>query len=607
MPSPLIVPPIPVALPLVAAAVLAALNRHIPRGIAFAISIATVAAAGAMAAVLLFQTGGGPLVYWFGAWVPRGHVPFGVAFVIDRAGASLVLLTSILTTAALLFSTAYFDTVGTLYHVLMLVFVGAMSGFAETGDLFNLFVFFELMGAAAYPLCGYKSEEPGPLQGALNFAVTNTIGAFLVMLGIALLYGRTGALNMAQIGRVLARDSSALPAVALALIVAGFFVKAAILPFHFWLADAHAVAPAPVCVLLSGVMVELGLYAVARTYWTIFSGVFSTHQGEVRGLFAAFGAATALIAAVLCFAQRNFKRLLAFSTISHMGIMLLGVAQLTPLGLAGAFVYGVGHAFAKGALFLGAGILLHRKRTVDEIDLASGARRMRWTGALILTGAAALSGLPPFATFRGEILMSQSAQAIGCGWMQWVVIAAAAITAAAVVRFAGRVFLGLGPAAEEPGTSGPRLSESPDTSSGHGHVPLGMALPAFVLIGLSGLAGCWPGMASSALAAALRFVNRPQYSAHVLDGLSFPAPAVPPLPLSPADYVRGFALLTIALLIALAALCSTRARKIFGDFPLFARPVCYLRNLHSGILPDYVVWTVTGAAILSATAWTWLR
>jgi multicomponent Na+:H+ antiporter subunit D len=259
-------PPLPVALPLVAAAILAALNRHIPRRAAFAISIATVAVVAAAAALLLFQTGGGPLVYWFGAWTPRGQVPIGVAFVIDRAGAALVLLASILTTASLVFSSVYFDTVGNLYHVLMLVFLGAMSGFSETGDLFNLFVFFELMGAAAYPLCGYKSEEPGPLQGALNFAVTNTVGAFLIMLGIALLYGRTGALNMAQIGRVLSHDSSALPPVALALIVSGFFIKAAILPFHFWLADAHAVAPAPVCVLLSGIMVELGLYAVARTY-----------------------------------------------------------------------------------------------------------------------------------------------------------------------------------------------------------------------------------------------------------------------------------------------------------------------------------------------------
>ena len=104
---------------------------------------------------------------------------------IDTAGAMLVLIASVLTTASLIFSSRYFDTVGTLFHCLMLIFLGAMNGFAQTGDLFNLFVFFELMSAAAYALCGYKSEEPGPIQGALNFAVTNTVGAFLVLTGIA--------------------------------------------------------------------------------------------------------------------------------------------------------------------------------------------------------------------------------------------------------------------------------------------------------------------------------------------------------------------------------------------------------------------------------------
>src|SRR6185369_8985389 len=99
----------------------------------------------------------------------------------------------------------------------------------------------------------YKSEQPGPLQGALNFAVTNTIGAFLVLTGIALLYGRTGALNMAQIGRTLGSQADPLVLAAFTFLTCGFFVKAAVLPFHFWLADAHAVAPAPVCVLFSGI------------------------------------------------------------------------------------------------------------------------------------------------------------------------------------------------------------------------------------------------------------------------------------------------------------------------------------------------------------------
>src|SRR5207253_10634799 len=157
---------------------------------------------------------------------------------------AIAALAAALTTAALVFSWHYFEEVGYLYYTLMLVFLGGLCGFALTGDLFNLFVFFELMGVAAYALTGYKVEQPGVLQGALNFAITNTIGAFLVLFGIALLYGRTGALNLAQIGEALARrPADGLMIGSFVLLTVGFLIKAGAVPFHFWLSDAYAVAP----------------------------------------------------------------------------------------------------------------------------------------------------------------------------------------------------------------------------------------------------------------------------------------------------------------------------------------------------------------------------
>src|SRR3954470_10514008 len=119
------------------------------------------------------------------------------------------------------------------------------------------------MSTAAFGLCAYKSREVGPLQGAVNFAVTNTAGAFLTLTGIALLYARTGALNLAQMARMLSGPRDALVLVAFALVCTGFLVKAAVVPFHFWLADAHAAAPTPACIIFSGAMVQAGLYAVA--------------------------------------------------------------------------------------------------------------------------------------------------------------------------------------------------------------------------------------------------------------------------------------------------------------------------------------------------------
>jgi multicomponent Na+:H+ antiporter subunit D len=478
--------PLPVVIPLLVAAATAALTpafrakRRLLDGTAIIASAVTAVVLG----VITYQAAHGEVVYWFAGFRPSHHVAIGIDFAADPIGAGLACLAAVLVTAAMVFSWRYFERVGTYYHTLMLTFLAGMAGFCLTGDIFDLFVWFELMGVSAYALTAYRPEERGPLQGALNFAITNSVGAYLSLSGIAVIYGRTGALNMAQIGRDLAgghRVDGTIE-VAFLLIITGLLVKGAIVPFHFWLADAHAVAPTPVCVLFSGVMVELGLYGIARVYWSMF-GLALGHRAALTGIFVALGLLTAVVGALFCFRERHLKRLLAFSTISHAGMFLVGFGLLTPLGLAGVAVYVAGHALVKAALFLCTGIVLHRLGSVNETALHGAGRSLRATGVIFTVAAFALADLPVFATYLGKGWIEDSAATRGLAWITVVLIACSILVGGAVLRVAGGVFYGLG---DPPGESAEMASEASEETSetnlGKRRTPLSMILPAAILL-----------------------------------------------------------------------------------------------------------------------------
>jgi multicomponent Na+:H+ antiporter subunit D len=594
--------PLPVAIPLLTAVVLVAGSASFRRRIIESLATAASTAASLISISLLIRSADTPFVYWFGDWTPRGGIVPGISFVIDPFGAAIASFAALLVTAAMIYSWRYFHVVGALFHVLMLVFLAAMTGFALSGDLFNMFVFFELMGVAAYALTGYKTEESSALRGALNFAITNSIGGFLLLWGIGLLYGRTGALNLALLGEVLSRrPPDGLVLVALTLVFVGFFAKSAIVPFHFWLGDAHAVAPTPVCVILSGVMVELGLYAVARTYWTIFEPALHAELPGVRALLVIAGVITALVGGVMCFQQRHIKRMLAFSTVSHAGLLLTGIALLSPVALAGVLVYILSHGLIKGSLFMSTGILRHRLGSVDAITLYSRGRELPFTGALFCVSVLALVGLPPLATFAGKALIEEEAKLLGFGWVTVVMIATTALTGGGLLRATARVFAGWGRPDPGFGQNPESEEEESETDEARDVTPAVMYAPALILALAGFVIPLLPGLLPGAEAAAEHFIDRAAYAELVLDGVAHPI-LQPPLHDFPKPEAVIYGALGVIAAFALAFLSLKRRRAarpwMSSIGRVVSRPTQRLQSLHSGHPGDYVAWLTLGAAVL---------
>jgi multicomponent Na+:H+ antiporter subunit D len=590
--------PLTVALPFAGAGFGVALDHWMPDWVKQFPALITAAATAVCAILVLVHSSGSP-IHWFGGWQPRHGIAIGIAFVGEPLGAGMAAFISVLVTASLLFTWQYMEEAPLLYRVLMLVFLGGMCGFALSADLFNMFVFFEVMGVTAYALAGYHVNEVGPLQGALNFAITNSIGAYMILFGTALVYADTGALNLAQIGKTLeGHQPDALVVVAFTLILVGFLVKAAIVPFHLWLADAHAVAPAPVCVLFSGAMVELGLLGVARVYWTVFDAPFAPHAHAVRNVLVAIGVLTALLGAVMAFVQRHLKRLLAYSTISHAGVMLAGIALLDHKSLAGVANLVLSHGFLKGALFLCAGILLREFRSVDELELHGQGRRLPLLGVLWGLAAVGLIGLPYIGTFLGHALADDGAIEHGHDWLPPLLMVAGAVSSAAILRAGARVFLGWGPKQD------PLLTPEPGESPPEGEGSLALMLGVIVALVAAGLVlSVVPGLEKQSEHAAERFVDRHAYVAHVLEEEpAHPLPAVPAaVPKATSSSVAyGLGAGVLTLVVTLFGLY--RRRIPDGLRGLGARllepPVNVLKAAHSGVVGDYVMWLTLGTAVL---------
>jgi multicomponent Na+:H+ antiporter subunit D len=629
--------PASVVVPLVGAALMAGFSGLLPRWARDVIAIAVALATVTLTLILTAGSAGRPMIYWFSGWRPAHGMVIGIDYAVGPLGAGMASLAGLLVTAALVYCWRYFDGARGRYHALVLIFLAGSVDFCLTGDLFNLFVAFELVAVTAFGLTGYNAGHPAPLQGAINFAVTNSLGGMTVLMGVGLLYARTGSLNLAQIGQTLAgQHPDGLVVVAFALLAGGFLIKAAVVPFHFGL---------------------------IRVWDTVFSGLAGGPGPRVQSVLLGLGIATALVGAVMALAQTQLKRMLAFVTMSHLGIYLIGAGLLTPLGLAGASLLVIGDALAKAALFLGVGVVQHQRSSVSELKLRGRGRGLAVTGVTVVLGALVLADLPPFVSSDGHALLVSAADQARLPWLEIVVALTVVLSSGAVLRAAGRIWLGWG-VVESPSSdvgtaddSGDEAEDRPDTTdpaaadgvgaaddgrtdSGRtdgrrtggrradgqtpapdggrevgerspqvGRVPLTMMLPPLALLAVGLGLGLAPGLEAQAAAAAAAFSDRAVYAAQVLDthGPTVPASGAVVAAASRAVSLGGvltdLGQVTVALGVAAIAL-DRRAVRLRRAL---AAGTGWLRRLHSGLVGDQVTWLVAGLALLAALGGVALR
>ena len=567
-------PPLPVAGPLLVASLLLVFGKVLPRRVPDVVAILTALAAAAACAAMTAEATGGPLTYWFGGWVPRGGRVLGIAFTVDLAGGALGTVIGGMFAATLVFAWGYFDEVHAHFHVLMLLFMAGMIGFCLTHDVFNLFVWFEVMSVAAFSLTAYELTA-APLTGALNFTVLNSIASYLILGGIGLLYAVGGALDMGALAEVVARTpSDPVIAAAFVLMASGLLVKAAQVPFHFWLPDAHGVAPSPVSVMFSGAMVALGVFGLMRITFEVFAGAPAI-MAVVHTLLLGLGVGSAVVGGVMSLLQRHLKRLLAFSTISHTGVLVIGLSLVSRNGTAGMLLYMVGHGLVKAALFMVAGILLATCGGTDEIALRGRGARVWPAGVAMAMGGLLLAGLPVGLMDGGITTIAAEAAAQGQRWLWLPLLIGAAVTGAAVLRAAGRIFLGWG---SVPGVEvhSPSAEEQEKANR-----PLWLMLaPAAVLLA----AACLDFDAAS-LASRAGVFAMPAAAA---------AAPLPPIPAGPLAWIA------VVSAVSLAAYQLVRGRLPGPVLAVTDRTMAPLAtglvSLHSGAVGDYVAWLAAGLA-----------
>lgn len=414
----------PVAIPLAGAALTALLRRRqaLQRGTMEGAVVLMLAAS----ALLLARVARGDVaVVNFGGW----GAPFGVTFVADALSAALSTVAGVVALAVAVFARADIRArrrrAG--FDPLFLAMLAAVNGAFLTGDVFNLYVWFELMLVTALGLVTLD-RRPAQIDGAFRYAAMSMIGATVMLVGIGLLYGEAGTLDMAHLSTTLAgRAPSVALTVSAYLLLAGLVLKAGIFPLFFWLPASYHTAPITVSAALAGLLTKVAFYACLRVFVLVF-GV-GTGAAIVPGLpvlFALLAAATMLVSVLAAIAQVDVRRLLAFHVVGQVAYLMMGLALASLLGVAAAIFYTMHTMLVQTGLFLGAGAIARANRGYDLRAAGGLMREQPLFAALFAVLALSISGIPPLSGFWAKLLVIDAAFRAASPWYGWLAVIALA-------------------------------------------------------------------------------------------------------------------------------------------------------------------------------------
>ena len=570
------------------------------------------------------------IAYWMGSREIAGGYAIGIALEVDALSLFFGLLISAAVFVSCIYSLQYMDHDDNVpqYFTLFLMLAGGVLGLVLTGDIFNMFIMVEILTFASVALTAFRNKAHGALEAAFKYLIVGCMGSTCILVGIIMLYAQVHTLNFAQLSALIPGNMNNATKLAFALLYIGFSTKAFIVPFHPLAADAHGAAPASISVLISGVLTKSGIYGIIRLTYFLFQ---TMELGSFQFLLVFVGSVSMFVCVTMALAQHDFKRLLAFHSISQIGYVLTAIGLCTGLGFSAGLYHAMNHTFFKGLLFLSAGAVLYETGTTNLDELGGLSKKMPWTTGLFLVGALSISGLPPFNGFASKWMIYQAAyekaaETGNIGYLLVTVIAlvTSILTLASFVKVSQSVFFGRLPV---------KYENVRDASPS-----MIIAMSIFALLCI--VTGLFPSMvtryitepATRAAFSAVQYIDTMMGTGYAASVMGDNLPVVSVVSFNPVGYwspVSWLLLLCIALLAITIVAVSSKYDSVSrncgeavepkydlffgGEESVYSQVgggdlfwgfkhnwrhyFSFMHRLHSGIVNDYALWAAVALAL----------